>query len=110
VALALVGLAFAAPAVGAHGTDATADGAPTDDATADNWAARMAAQMTEDTRPGSVEWMAPHTGVTVDEMGHDMADGHHGGANDGHHAGADGGHHAGADGGHHGGMYGQGHC
>ncbi len=87
VALALVGLVFASPVVSAHGTDTTADDAPTDNATADDWAAWMEAQMTEHMGPGSVEWMETHMGVTVDEMGQDMAD------ND-----------------YNGGMYGQGHC
>jgi len=87
VALALVGLVFAAPVVSAHGTDTTADDAPTVNATADDWAAWMEAQMTEHMGPGSVEWMESHMGVTVDEMAQDMA-------NDDYN----------------GGMYGQGHC
>ncbi|MDS0223267.1 hypothetical protein NDI54_18145 [Haloarcula sp. S1AR25-5A] len=87
VALAIVGLAFAAPVVSAHGTDTTTDGAPTDNATADDWAAWMEAQMTEHMGPGSVEWMESHMGVTVDEMAQDMADDDYNG-----------------------GMYGQGHC
>ena len=87
VALAIVGLAFAAPAVGAHGTDTTANDAPTDNAAADDWATWMEAQMTEHMGPGSVEWMESHMGVTIEEMAQDMAD------ND-----------------YNGGMYGQGHC
>ncbi|EMA70711.1 hypothetical protein C461_00442 [Halorubrum aidingense JCM 13560] len=87
VALAIVGLAFAAPAVSAHGDDATADDAPPYDETDDDWAAWMEAQMTEHMGPGSVEWMESHAGVTVDEMPRDMADDEYGG-----------------------GMYGQGHC
>jgi hypothetical protein len=88
VALAIVGLAFAAPVVSAHGTDTTAaDDAPTDNATADEWAAWMEVQMTEHMGPGSVEWMESHMGVTVDEMAQDMADDDYNG-----------------------GMYGQGHC
>ncbi|WP_435345777.1 hypothetical protein [Haloarchaeobius sp. HRN-SO-5] len=115
VALAIVGLAFAAPVVSAHGTDTAADDAPTDNATADDWAAWMAtaddwaawmataddwaawmeAQMTEHMGPGSVEWMESHMGVTVDEMAQDMAgEEYHNGANDDYN----------------GGMYGQGHC
>jgi len=96
VALAIVGLAFAAPVVSAHGDDATADDAPTDNAiAADEWATWMEAQMTEHIGPGSVEWMESHTGVTVDEMARDMADEEY---------------HDGADARYHGGMYGQGHC
>jgi hypothetical protein len=87
VALAIVGLAFAAPVVSAHGTDTTADDTPTDNATADDWAAWMEAQMTEHMGPGSVEWMESHMGVTVDEMAQDMADDDYNG-----------------------GMYGQGRC
>lgn len=87
VAFAIVGLAVAAPVVSAHGNDTTADDAPTDNATADDWATWMEVQMTEHMGPGSVEWMESHMGVTVDEMGKDMADGEH-----------------------RGGMYGQGHC
>jgi hypothetical protein len=87
VALAIVGLAFAAPVVSAHGNDTTADDALTNNATADDWAAWMEAQMTEHMGPGSVEWMESHMGVTVDEMAQDMADDDYNG-----------------------GMYGQGHC
>jgi hypothetical protein len=95
VALAIVGLAFAAPVVSAHGTDTTADDAPTDNATADDWATWMEPQMTEHMGPGAVEWMESHMGVTVDEMAQDMAgEEYHNGANDDYN----------------GGMYGQGHC
>ncbi|GAB6860252.1 hypothetical protein ACFR97_12290 [Haloplanus litoreus] len=95
VALAIVGLAFAAPVVSAHGNDTTADGTPTDNATADEWATWMETQMTEHMGPGAVEWMESHMGVTVDEMAQDMADEeYHGGADDDHDRG----------------MYGQGHC
>jgi hypothetical protein len=96
VALAIVGLAFAAPVVSAHDNDTTADDAPTDNATADDWATWMEAQMTEHMGPGAVEWMESHMGVTVDEMAQDMAD-------EEYHDGAD-------DDDHDGGMYGQGHC
>ncbi|MFC6987560.1 hypothetical protein ACFQJD_02200 [Haloplanus sp. GCM10025708] len=95
VALAIVGLAFAAPVVSAHGNDTTADDAPTDNTTADEWATWMEAQMTEHMGPGSVEWMESHMGVTVNEMAQDMADEEH---------------HDGDDDDHDGGMYGQGHC
>jgi hypothetical protein len=95
VALAIVGLAFAAPVVSAHGNDTTADDAPPSDETTDDWAAWMEAQMTEHMGPGAVEWMESHMGVTVDEMARDMADEEY---------------HNGAETGSNGGMYGQGHC
>ncbi|MFC6993761.1 hypothetical protein ACFQH3_19805 [Haladaptatus sp. GCM10025707] len=87
VALAIIGLAFVAPVVSAHGTDTTADDAPPYDGTAADWAAWMEAHMTDHMGPGSVEWMESHMGVTVDEMAQDMADDDYDG-----------------------GMYGQGHC
>ncbi|WP_435158560.1 hypothetical protein [Haladaptatus sp. DFWS20] len=87
VALAIVGLAFAAPVVTAHGNETTADDAPPYDGNAADWAAWMEAQMTDHMGPGSVEWMESHMGVTVDEMAQDMADDDYSG-----------------------GMYGQGHC
>jgi hypothetical protein len=95
VALAIVGLAFAAPVVSAHGNETTADDASTDTTTADEWATWMEAQMTDHMGPGSVEWMESHMGVTVDEMAQDMADEEY---------------HEGADDESHGRMYGQGHC
>ncbi|QZX99213.1 hypothetical protein [Halobaculum rubrum] len=95
VALAIVGLAFAAPVVSAHGNDTTADDAPANNAPADERATWMEAQMIEHMGPGSVEWMESHMGVTVDEMARGMADGEY---------------HDGADDSHNGGMYGQGHC
>ncbi|WP_458208643.1 hypothetical protein [Haladaptatus sp. NG-SE-30] len=88
VALALVGLALAAPAVSAHDNETTADDAPPYDGNAAGWAAWMEAQMTDHMGPGSVEWMETHMGMTIDEMAQDMADGGH----------------------NNGGMYGQGHC
>ncbi|MDS0474643.1 hypothetical protein [Natrinema sp. 1APR25-10V2] len=89
VALAIIGLAFVAPVVSAHGNETTANDAPPYDgnATADDWAAWMEAQMTEHMGPDSVEWMESHMGATVDEMAQDMADDDYNG-----------------------GMYGQGHC
>ncbi len=87
VALAIVGLAFAAPVVSAHGNETTADDAPPYNGTADDWAGWMEAQMTEHMGPGAVEWMESHMGVTVDEMAQDMADDDYDGE-----------------------MYGQGHC
>ncbi|SEP17879.1 hypothetical protein SAMN04487948_1191 [Halogranum amylolyticum] len=87
VALAVVGLAFAAPVVSAHGNETTADDTSPYDGIADDWAARMGAHMTDHMGPGSVEWMESHTGVTDDEMAQDMADDDY-----------------------YGGVYGQGHC
>jgi hypothetical protein len=87
VALAIIGLAFAARAVSAQGNETTADDAPPYNGTATDWAAWMEAHMTDHMEPGAVEWMGTHRGVTIDEMAQDMADGDH--AN--------------------GGMYGQGH-
>ncbi|WP_137285878.1 hypothetical protein [Halorussus salinisoli] len=74
VALAIVGLAFAAPVVSAHGNETTGDDAPPYDGTADDWAGWMEAQMTEHMGPSAVEWMESHMDVTVDEMAQDMAD------------------------------------
>ena len=87
VALAIIGLAFAAPVVSAHGNETTANDAPPYDGTAADWAAWMEGHMTEHMGPGAVEWMESHMGVTVDEMAQDMADDDYDG-----------------------GMYGQGHC
>jgi len=77
VALAIVGLAFAAPVVSAHDneTTATADGAPPYDGDTAEWAGWMESHMTDHAGPGAVEWMESHMGVTVDEMAEDMADG-----------------------------------
>ena len=102
VALAIIGLAFAAPVASAHGNDTTADDAPTDNGE-DDWATWMEAQMAEHMGPEGVEWMESHMGVTVDEMAQDMPDEEH---NDR----ADEEHHDRKDDGNPGGMYGQGHC
>jgi hypothetical protein len=53
VALAIVGLAVAVPAVSAHGTDTAADDAPPYNGTADDWAAWMEAHVTDHMGPGS---------------------------------------------------------
>jgi len=74
VAIAVVGLAVALPVVSAHGNETTADDAPTNNATADEWATWMEGHMNEHMGSGSVEWMESHMGVTVDEMAQDMAD------------------------------------
>ncbi|WP_136590610.1 hypothetical protein [Salinigranum halophilum] len=85
VVLAIVGLAFAAPVVSAHGDEPTADDAPPYDGTAADWAVWMEAHMNDHMGRGSVEWMESHMGVTVDEMVQDMADGdYHRGYRQGH--------------------------
>lgn len=80
VVLAIVGLAFAAPGVSAHGDESpagnetAADGMPADgDAAA--WAAWMNGHMLDQMGPGAVAEMESYMGVTVDEMAQDMADG-----------------------------------
>ena len=86
VALAIVGLAFAAPAVSAHGGDTTADDGPVDNATDDDWTAWMESHMGAGSvewmeshmGAGSVEWMESHTGAPAGGTGHGM-----GGATDG---------------------------
>ena len=83
VALAIVGLAFAAPAVSAHGdepvreNETATDGTPVDGETA-TWATWMEAHMTDQMGPNAVDQMETFTGVTVDEMAREMADGDHG--------------------------------
>jgi len=79
VTFAVLGFALAIPAVSAHATDTAADDAPPYNGTANGWAGWMEAHMTEHMGPGSVEWMESHMGLTVEEMGQDMADGSHGG-------------------------------
>jgi hypothetical protein len=78
VALAIVGLAFAAPVVSAHGdvptqgNETATDEMPTDGDAA-SWAAWIESHMTDHMGPGAVEEMESHMGVTVDEMAQDMA-------------------------------------
>jgi hypothetical protein len=100
VVLAVVGLAVAAPVVGAHGNDASVDGAPPYGGTAADWTAWMEGHVTDHTGPGAVEWMESHMGVTVDEMARDTAEGDY--ADHGPHG------HGGMYGQDSGGMYGQG--
>jgi Ni/Co efflux regulator RcnB len=97
VAVAIVALAIALPVVSAHGNETTADEAPTNNATADEWATWMEGHMTEHMGSGSVEWMESHMGVTVDEMAQDMADNDYDNGTYGHNNYDDG-------------MGGQGHC
>ncbi|WP_418282665.1 hypothetical protein [Halorubrum sp. DTA98] len=97
VALALVGLAFAAPVVSAHGIDTTANETTANETTAndthpydgsaDDWATWMGSHMTEHMGPGAAEWMDSHMDVTADRIAQDGA---HTDRNDG--------------------VYGQGHC
>ncbi|WP_148415537.1 hypothetical protein [Haloferax sp. KTX1] len=110
VALAIAGLAFAAPAVSAHGDGPTADDAPPADGTAADWAAWMESQMTEHMGPDSVEWMESHMGVTVDEMAQDMADGDYDGRMHGWGGGMYGGAYTPGSGMYGSGTYGPGHC
>ena len=82
VALAIVGLAFAAPVVSAHGDEPTqgnetaADQVSTN-ADAEEWAVWMEGHMTDHMGPNSVDEMETYMGVTVDEMAQDMADGNY---------------------------------
>ncbi|SEP31876.1 hypothetical protein SAMN04487948_1483 [Halogranum amylolyticum] len=87
VALAIVGLAFVAPVVSAHGNATAADDAPPYHGTVADWATWMESHMTEYMGPGAAEWMESHMGVSVDEMAQEMADDDYNG-----------------------GMYGRGHC
>ncbi|WP_435344908.1 hypothetical protein [Haloarchaeobius sp. HRN-SO-5] len=114
VALAVLGLAFAAPVVSAHGDESTADDAPPYDGTVADWADWMDGHVTDHVGPGAIEWMESHMGASIDEMGRDVADGHGHGYDDGHdghgydgHGGGYDGHGGGYDG-HGGGPYGQG--
>lgn len=83
VAFAIVGLAFAAPAVSAHGDGPTpgnqtaADERPADTDTADR-TAWMAAHVTEHMGPDAIEAMESHMGVSVGEMTRGMATDDHG--------------------------------
>ncbi|KTG30460.1 hypothetical protein [Haloferax profundi] len=74
VVLAVVGLAFSASVVSAHGTDSVTDETPPYGGTADEWTAWMETHMTQHMGPGAVEWMESHMGVTVEEMGQFMAE------------------------------------
>lgn len=93
VALAIIGLAFAAPVVSAHGEEpadgnetAVDDGQPT--GTVSEWATWMEGHMTDgmgqgtieemESRMGvSIEEMEAHMGVSIEEMTREMADGEH---------------------------------
>ncbi|WP_302081887.1 hypothetical protein [Salinibaculum rarum] len=82
VTLAVVGLALAVPAVGAHGDEPTrTDGTvtadtPTNDTTV--WPAWMQDHMDAHMGPAATEWMESHVGVangsTQDAAGHYWAD------------------------------------
>lgn len=81
VALAIIGLAFAAPAVSAHvdelsqGNETVADEMPADGDTAE-WATRMDGHMA----PNDVDEMGAHMGVNVDIMTQDVSNENHTGA------------------------------
>ena len=73
--LAIVGLVFAVPVVSAHGNETAADDTSPYNGTAEEeWTAWMESHMTDHMGPDAVEWMESHMGVTVEEMGRDMAD------------------------------------
>ena len=82
VALAIVGLAFAAPGVSAHGdeptqgTETAADGMPVD-GDAEAWAAWMEGHMIDHMGPDAGNQMSAHTGEAVGEMPQGMADDNH---------------------------------
>jgi len=82
VALAIVGLAFAATVVNAHddeptqGNETAADETPAD-GDAPDWATWMAGHMTDHMGADAVDEMEAHMGVTVDETSHDTADDDH---------------------------------
>lgn len=73
VVIAVIGLALVVPVVSAHGNDTGTD-VPPYDGSAEEWTDWMETHMTAHMGPGSVEWMESHMGVTVEEMGQDMAD------------------------------------
>ena len=82
VALAIGGLAVAAPAVSAHGDEPTQENETAAvempvDTDATDWAAWMDGHMTDDMGPATVEEMESHMGVTVDEMAQNVADDNH---------------------------------
>ena len=63
VALAVLGIAFAAPAVVAHGDAPATHGAPTADANATERSGWLIAEMTDRLGPTATEWMASHAGT-----------------------------------------------
>lgn len=79
VALAIAGLAFAAPAVSAHGDEpvpengTAVDGVPADGDVAD-WETRIDGHMTEFPWPDGLDETESHTGVTVGETAQGMSD------------------------------------
>ncbi|WP_433633535.1 hypothetical protein [Halomicrococcus sp. NG-SE-24] len=68
VALAVVGIAIAVPAVSAHGDEAPAQNTSAQDRTEADWMNWMEMQITSHMGPDTVEWMESHMGVTIDEM------------------------------------------
>ena len=77
VALAIVGLAFAAPVVSAHGDEPTQGNETPADGDAADWAAWMDGHMTDHMGPDAGDEMEAHAGATIDEMAQDMADDNH---------------------------------
>lgn len=92
VALAVVGLAFAAPAVSAHDDEPVQGNETAADGDVGDWAVWMEAHMTDHMGADAVDEMGSHMGVTIDEMESHMGvtadEGAHEMTDDGHaHAG-----------------------
>lgn len=84
VAIAVVGLALAIPAVSAHGPGPLAGDASADNETATDGPGWMGPNAGEHMSPASLEWMAQHMGMTVEELTRHMADGEHVGDHEQH--------------------------
>jgi hypothetical protein len=69
VALAVLGLALAAPAVGAHGDAPATDEAPTTGTNATEQGGWMLGELTDRLGPDAAEWMASHAGMSGDRLG-----------------------------------------
>jgi len=82
VAIAILALAVAAPAVSAHGdepaqgNETAADGMPAD-ADSAGWATWMADHMTDYMGPDAIDEMESHMGVSIGEMSQYVADEDH---------------------------------
>lgn len=77
VAIAVVGLALAIPAVSAHGPGPLAGDASADNDAATDRPGWMGPNAGDHMGPASMEWMAQHMGMTVEELTRLMADGGH---------------------------------
>ncbi|WP_311170380.1 hypothetical protein [Halobellus ordinarius] len=86
VALAVLGLALAAPAVGAHGDAPATDEAPTADTNATDRSGWMLGEMTERLGPGAAERMASHAGMSGDWMNSSAHAAHDNHAHGDHHS------------------------